>query len=167
MRRRDVSGTVVLGAAGWLFAELAMILTVVAIGSEQQAAPTTARPRAATTVAAPTTVATPGTEQGLALTSVTFTMPVPEDDRAVVDTFAGELGRLTPARAKVGLVMLFGKSLDADPVDGVGVSRRVSALLGSADLPQLRSALEIRTYFGGDGPPGSVTVELFLMTGPA
>ena len=169
-RGRDGAGPAVLGAAGWLFAELAMVLTVVAIGSEQKPASVADERVPPTTSSSPgssTTVPAPAVEAGLSLRSVRFTMPVPEDDRAVVATFAVELGRAAPTGTSVGLIILFGTSDSGDPGEGVQVSKRVSALIGPAGFPQLRSTQEVRTYFGGDGPPGSVTVELFLFTGPA
>jgi hypothetical protein len=37
-------------------------------------------------------------------------------------------------------------------------------LLVAAGIPQLPRVEQIRTYLGDDGPPGTVEVELFLLT---
>lgn len=164
IRRRDSHRPGgVLNAAGWLYAELAMVLVIVAIGSESPAAPTTPPP-----AAPPTQPAEPGSPKGLALTPVKFTMPAPSDDTAVLDTFKEQLARTVGPDANVGLILLFGASRNPNvPVQGIRVSERVKAIVAGAGLPQLRTTVEIRPYFGGTGQPGEVTVEMFLLTAPA
>jgi hypothetical protein len=104
----------------------------------------------------------------LALTTVKFTMPVPASDPGVVSVFTDSLTRTVGPDAKVGLILLFGASNNPNvPVQGTRVSERVKGLITPAGIPQLRSTVDIRTYFGGDGRPGEVTVELFLLTGPS
>jgi hypothetical protein len=165
MRRRVRTATGSLSAAGWLYAELAMVLVIVAIGSEAPAAPAPPRP-AVTTSATPTVK--PGSQQGIGLTPVKFVMPVESSDDAVLRTFVSELDRRVGPDGKVGLILLFGTSRNPSaPVQGIRISERVKAIIGGAGIPQLRTIAEIRPYFGGDGTPGSLTVELFLLTGPA
>jgi hypothetical protein len=156
-RRRDADGG--FGAAGWLFAELALVLVIIAVASE-------APPLAA--VAPPPPVSTP--TEGLALKTDKFTMFVPADGQRVVETFTERLVAKVGPNARVGLVLLFGVSRSPDqPLQGSLVAQRLKELIEPAGIPQLRAAVDIRAYLGGreDGQPGDVTVELFLLTGPS
>ena len=158
MRRRFAAreqGAV--GAAGWLFAELAMVLVIIAIGSEVTAP-------SAVVLAPPVETPAVVPSQGLALTTMRFTTPVTADDATVLADFRTALDRTVGQQARVGLILLFGRSTTANPAQGTRLSERLKAIVTPADLPQLRSTVDIRPYFGGDGAPGQVTVELFLLT---
>ncbi|MGW6937029.1 hypothetical protein ACWGE0_43755 [Lentzea sp. NPDC054927] len=164
-RRPHWSDAGILGAAGWLFAELALLLAIVALGSGTAAdnSPATITPPSSAT---PSTTPGKSHSEGLSLTSVKFTMGVSADDAAVVSTFTTNLTNVVGPQAKVGLIMLFGTSANpTSPVAGTLISERVKRLIAPAGLPQLASKVDIRTYFGGDGVPGDVTVELFVLTG--
>ncbi|GLZ40795.1 hypothetical protein [Actinokineospora sp. NBRC 105648] len=166
MRRRFPSPTTggALSAAGWLFAELAMVLVIVAVGSE--ATPPQRAAAVPTTTPPSTPPPTPGAPEGLALTSRKFTMGLPADDREVLDSFVRELNAIVAPQGKVGLILLFGTSRNANaPAQGTRLSERLKGVVQRAGIPQLRSVAEIRPYFGGDGGPGTVTVELFLLNG--
>ncbi|MCG8915119.1 hypothetical protein L6E12_04855 [Actinokineospora sp. PR83] len=159
MKRRFPRGDAgPIGAAGWLFAELAMVLVVIAIGSEVTA------PSAV--VLTPPVADTPTTapSQGLALTTVRFTIPATADDATVLADFRAALDRTVGPQGRVGLILLFGKSTTANPAQGTRLSERLKAVVTPANLPQLRTTVDIRPYFGGDGAPGQVMVELFLLT---
>jgi len=167
--RRDADG--VFGAAGWLFAELALVLMIIAVGSEQLDNPAQAEhpTTPVTTTTEPPSVPPPSPE-GILLKSVKFTMPVPVNGDGVVERFRQELDKAVGANGRVGLILLFGVSRNpSEPMEGTGVSGRLKELITPAGLPQLRSTVDIRPYLGGndDGQPGDVTVELFLLTGPS
>ncbi|KOX27095.1 hypothetical protein ADK67_14875 [Saccharothrix sp. NRRL B-16348] len=158
-RRAPAAGT--LGTSGWLFAELALLLVVVVIGSEIS----DHRPAASAPVAPPSAVGSP---QGLSLTTKKFLMPATPDAEAASrfrDLLTAEIG----PDAKVGLVLLFGVSRTGSLGDGAVVSEHLLSLIVPAGIPQLASAVDIRAYIGStsDGAGGDVLVELFLMNGPS
>lgn len=163
-RRRRRAGSGMHGAAGWLFAELAMILFLVAVGSQEPAAV----PDAAAPPPAPSP-AEPPNPQGLKLETQKFALSTAGDNGAVLTRFRETLDRTVGANANVGLIMLFGNgSRSGQPViQGTQLSKRVRDIVLPAGIPQLKSTIDIRCYFGSDGTPGDVTVELFLLTGPA
>jgi hypothetical protein len=162
-RRAPASGT--LGTAGWLFAELALLLVVVVIGSEiSEPRPVTSAPVDTTTAAPPSDVGAP---QGLSLTSKKFRMPATPDAEAASrfrDLMIAEIG----PDAKVGLVLMFGVSRTGSLGDGAVVSEHLRSLVLPA-VSELASAADVRAYIGGasDGARGDVLVELFLMNGPS
>ncbi|MEJ2857634.1 MULTISPECIES: hypothetical protein [unclassified Saccharothrix] len=159
--RRESDGG--LGSAGWLFAELALVLVVIAFGSElppaRQAVPTPSPSPGTTTTAAPS----PGVQQeGLVLESVVFFVDVPPGGAGVLDAFRREMdGRVLPDQ-RIGLVQLFG--VPRGSVSGPDVSRELMrAVVGQ--VPKLPREQQIRPFLGDEGGPGTVKVELFLMTG--
>ncbi|GAA1335680.1 hypothetical protein [Saccharothrix algeriensis] len=162
-RRRRVVEAGPLGAAGWLFAELALLLVVVVAGSEAPpvAAPTTAAPP-------PTTPGGPPPTEGLSLTTVKFVMPVVPDAEAAQRFSALMTERIGPD-GKVGLVLLFGISPTGNLSDGARVSGHLKGLIEAVDIPQLRTRNDIRAYIGSgnDGLGGETLVELFLLNGPS
>ncbi|MEU6155038.1 hypothetical protein ABZ816_34140 [Actinosynnema sp. NPDC047251] len=161
-RRQPDGGT--LGPAGWLFAELALLLVVIVIGSEVP------KIRPAADVASPSTPPTttePPRPQGLRLTPQSFVMPV-VPDHAVVEVFRERLTATVGPDAQVGLVLLFGRPRNGRLEDGVVVSEHLKSIIEPVDIPQLRSRADMRAYVGAQsGEEGQVLVELFLMTGPS
>ncbi|GAA4979871.1 hypothetical protein WHI96_11485 [Pseudonocardia tropica] len=160
MRRRSraAAGPPAFAIAGWLFAELAAILMIVAFASADspQEVPRQEGPGAGRE------------DQGVLLTPVTFVLPVPagDDGGGTVARFRTDLARVVGPDRSVGLALMFGVSRDPDrPLAGTAVSRRLVELV--RDLPELERAADIRPYLGDseDGAPGEVRVELFLLTG--
>lgn len=169
MRRRRATASGTLGVAGWLFAELALLLVVVVIGSEiSDPRPVTAAPTSTSTTTTTTPPPSVGAPQGLSLTSRKFRMPATPDAEAVAkfrDLMTAEIG----PDAKVGLVLLFGVSRTGSLGDGAVVSEHLRSLVVPAGITQLASAVDVRAYIGSasDGASGDVLVELFLMSGPS
>ncbi len=163
-RRRARSDSGTLGPAGWLFAELALLLVVIVIGSEVPKIRPTADVAAS---APPPTSSEPQRPQGLRLTPQSFVMPVVPDE-AVVDVFRERLTATIGPDAQVGLVLLFGRPRNGRLEDGVAVSEHLKSLIDPVDIAQLRSRADMRAYAGVQpGEEGQVLVELFLMTGPS
>ncbi|WP_309115460.1 hypothetical protein [Saccharothrix sp.] len=159
--RREGDGG--LGSAGWLFAELALVLVVIAFGSElhpsRDALPTPSPTPASTTP--PTT----GVQQeGLVLESVVFFVDVPAGGAGVLEAFRNQMDARVLPNQRVGLVQLFGVPRGA--TSGPDVSRELMrAVVGQ--VPKLPREQQIRPFLGDEGGPGTVKVELFLMTGSA
>ncbi|GAA3883104.1 hypothetical protein GCM10022243_54650 [Saccharothrix violaceirubra] len=168
MRRRrgrpDTSAG--LSTAGWLFAELALLLLVVAVGSEVPPVRNAMSEPAVTST--PTTTQTAPPTRGLSLTTERFVMPAVPDDQVVARFTELMTARIGPD-AQVGLVLLFGVSTTGVLGDGEQVSKRLKGFVEPAGLPQLRTSTDIRPYIGSrnDAGPGEVVVELFLMNGPS
>ncbi|MET8758764.1 hypothetical protein [Lentzea sp. NPDC004782] len=157
-RHRPVS---TLGAVGWLFAELALLLMIVALGSEER--PSVAEP---VTPSPPPTTTSAVAPEGLSLTTESFIMHVDPTGAGVVDEFRRNLAAKVGADGRVGLVLLFGRSRDPfAPTQGTVVSQQLKDLVVPAGLPQLRTMNDMRAYLGSDGAPGDVKVELFLLNG--
>lgn len=151
-----------LSVAGWLFAELALVLMVIAVGSE------TAAPSATPTTPAPsppvtTTTGEEGTnELGLRLDTVIFTVSGADDGTGAVEEFRDLLAEKVGPDHTVGLALMFGVADGGR--SGTQVSARLRDLVVAARIPQLPSAEFIRPYLGDEGGPGAVKVELFLLT---
>lgn len=157
MRRRprrlsDDSGP--LSVAGWLFAELALVLMVIAVGSETAAPSATPPP---TTTSPPPTTGT--NELGLRLDTVTF-MVFPS--AGMVEEFRTSLAGQVAPNQSVGLALLFGVADGGR--SGTQVSAGLRDLIVAAGIPQMPSGEYIRPYLGDEGGPGAVKVELFLLT---
>jgi hypothetical protein len=168
-RRRRAEAPGGLGAAGWLFAELALLLVVVVVGSE--VSDPRPRPEVAERTAAepvPPTSVGAAPPEGLSLRTEKFLMPATGDGEAV-GRFTALLTEEIGPDAEVGLVLLFGVSRTGELGDGAAVSGHLKSLIEPAGIPQLRSAVDIRPYIGsaGDGAGGDVLVELFLLNGPS
>ncbi|MGD9531253.1 MAG: hypothetical protein AB7L91_18085 [Dehalococcoidia bacterium] len=154
MRRQPRTNNSVYALSGWLFAELAIVLMLLALGSAAFTPP-------------PTPVQNcPEPPPGVLLDTVEFVLFV-EPGGAGADTIARfnrELERVVGPKREVGLALLFGVSRDEEPLNGTLVSQRLKDLVGGQ--PQLSKAADIRSYIGGrdDGGPGDVKVELFLLT---
>jgi hypothetical protein len=158
--RRDGDGG--LGSAGWLFAELALVLVVIAFGSEMPSTPQ-AVPTPPLPVTTTTTTATPAAQQeGLVLESVVFFVDVPAGGAGVLDAFRREMDARVLPNQRIGLVQLFG--VPRGSVSGPDVSRELMRTL-VGQVPKLPREQQIRPYLGDEGGPGTVKVELFLMTG--
>ncbi|MEU3643282.1 hypothetical protein AB0E59_07890 [Lentzea sp. NPDC034063] len=159
-RRQPVNA---LGIAGWLFAELALVLMIVALGSDDHV-PAAAQP--ATSSAAPTPTSSTAAPEGLSLTTKSFIMSVDGSGAGVVDEFRRRLLDEVGPDARVGLILVFGKSRDPSvPTQGTLVSQQLKDLVVPAGLPQLRTMNDMRAYLGSDGAPGDAKVELFLLGG--
>lgn len=174
-RRRPPSRVSVdpLGAAGWLFAELALILVIIVLGAEvpRRPPPPTTPP--------PTTSATE--KPGLSLRPRAFCLDVPENASGVGDGFQAGVEREVRADERVGLVLLFGHSRSADALAGTVVARQAMDAIGTRPSPhapekahiraysgpveRVPDGTEVRGYLGGDCARGQVNVELFVLTG--
>ncbi|MDX8146920.1 hypothetical protein SK854_32730 [Lentzea sp. BCCO 10_0061] len=160
-RRQPVNA---LGIAGWLFAELALVLMIVALGSDDHV-PAAARPATPSASPAPTT-STTASPEGLSLTTKSFIMSVDGSSAGVVDEFRRRLLDEVGPDARVGLILVFGKSRDPSvPTQGTLVSQQLKDLVVPAGLPQLSTMNDMRAYLGSDGAPGDAKVELFLLGG--
>lgn len=160
-RRQPVNA---LGVAGWLFAELALVLMIVALGSEEH--PPSAQPVASSSAPSTTTTGTVVAPEGLSLTSKSFTMHVDASGAGVLEEFRRLLDSKVGADGRVGLILVFGKSREPSvPTRGTLVSQQLKDLVVPAGLPQLRTMNDMRAYLGSDGAPGDVKVELFLLNG--
>lgn len=152
MTRRPFESIDPLSAAGWLFAELALVLVIIVLGTETPRRPPQATPP-------PTT---PAGEQGLSLESRTFEIDVPHGPGAMADFRARLDATLTPGE-EVGLIMLFGRSRTANISEGTVVSEELRRALLADRVPRIpHDERYIRTYFGG-GRAGTVEVELFVL----
>jgi hypothetical protein len=161
-RRQPVNA---LGVAGWLFAELALVLMIVALGSDDHT-PAAAQPATSSASPAPTTTSGTAAQEGLSLTTRSFVMPVDASGVGVVDEFRRRLLDEVGPDARVGLVLVFGKSRDPSvPTQGTLVSQQLKDLVVPAGLPQLSTMNDMRAYLGSDGAPGDAKVELFLLGG--
>ncbi|GAA4304528.1 hypothetical protein GCM10023148_58250 [Actinokineospora soli] len=158
-----------LGLAGWLFAELALVLVVIVMGAEApkpKASPPTPSP---TATPRPTTSPRPtgkAPQPGLRLDSVLFTVPVPPNGGDAVERFKAGVAANVKRGERIGLILLFGVSRTADSLGGTAVSRQLVDQLVAARVPGLPPVKHIRPYLGStlDAEPGWVKVELFLMT---
>jgi len=160
-RSRGADPVGALGAAGWLFAELAFVLVIVAFGADESPPIQQASTDPVSPVAAE-----PSAPVGLDLCSQTFRLPAARlvDPASSVAAFQEELQRLgLGPNVRAGLVLLFGVPRNGAPGGGGQESRALKAALEGAALPQLASA-EIRPYIG-TGDWGSVEVEIFVVTG--
>jgi hypothetical protein len=157
VRRRPTSlHSAFITLSGWLFAELAVVLMIIALGSVSSAAPP------------PPPCPPPPVPDGLLLQTVEFVIFVePAGDGAdTVAQFNRQLDEVVGRDHTVGLALLFGVSRDSDPLHGTAVSNRLRELVQGQ--PGLSQAVDIRPYLGGhrDGEPGQVKVELFLLNKP-
>ncbi|GAA0249934.1 hypothetical protein GCM10010492_57570 [Saccharothrix mutabilis subsp. mutabilis] len=172
-RRHRREGDGGLGAAGWLFAELALVLVVIAFGSEphpsRSAVPTPSpspspspSSSSSSSPSSPTAPPSGVQQEGLVLESVVFFVAVPPGGAGVLDAFRGELDARVLPNQRVGLVQLFG--VPRGGTSGPDVSRELMrAVVGH--VPKLPREQQIRPFLGDEGGPGTVKVELFLMTG--
>jgi hypothetical protein len=175
LQRRTRTQDAVFGLSGWLFAELAIVLMLIALGSVAFAAPPKDCPPP------------PANPEGVKLETVKFNVHVDSDDAGTTHRFMEMLEKNVNRGQTPGFIMLFGVSLTNNPVEGVAVARRLKTLIKAQanvqaqqvnvqDQPQLAKVNDakadddslIRPYLGGrnDGPPGDVKVELFLLTSP-
>ncbi|MBM7773991.1 hypothetical protein JOD54_004195 [Actinokineospora baliensis] len=171
-RYRDRGDHGALGVAGWLFAELALVLVVIAFGSEALPPPRVAAdPGAPVTTTTPPTTSSPPpvttttpTASGLRLDTVVFFVLVPANGAGALESFQDQLNALLGPDQRIGLILLFGK--ERGGFSGTDVSRQLTDIVVGR-VPRLPRVEQIRPYLGDEGAPGTVKVELFLMTGPA
>lgn len=167
-RQRPAAQDGAFGAAGWLFAELALVLAIVAFASERpgriDSAPGKGSGVAPSSAAPPTAVA----PEGLSLTSQTMVIAVPANGNGVIANFQRQLDALVGPNARVGLVLIFGVSRTGEPRQGVAVARLLRDLIKETGIRQLPGNCDIRAYFGdaSDGQPGDALVEIFSLNGP-
>jgi hypothetical protein len=161
-RRGRVSGDGAVGLAGWLFAELALLLMIIAVGSEG-VSPAATPPPAGPTTSTPSPKPTGDAHQtGLRVDTKVFTVHVPPNGAGAVEGFVAGLGQNVGPDERIGLILLFGTP--GDGRTGTGVSAQLRDLLVAAAVPGLPRIEQMRTYLGDEGPPGTVEVELFLLT---
>jgi hypothetical protein len=163
-RNRDAESGGALGTAGWLFAELAFVLVVIALGASEL---TASEPRQdVPPVSAAPSEPPPAVPVGLDICSQTFRLPADRlgDPVSSAAAFQEEMLRLgLGPDVRAGLVLLFGVPRDGAPGGGMPESRALKSALEGAALPHLVGA-EIRPYIGR-GDLGSVDVEVFVVTG--
>lgn len=171
LRRRRGEGADPLSLAGWLFAELAMVLVIIAFGTQFNPTPATpaATPTASTpstTVPTSTPVPEPGSN-GLALKPVKFVMHVADNGAGAAREFANQLAARRIPDGDIGLILLFGVARDGVLGNGVAVSKQFAGLIRQAPPPQLARDVVIREFLGGldEGRPGDVVIELYQFTG--
>lgn len=169
LRRRRGEGADPLSLSGWLFAELAMVLVIIALGTQFNplAAASDEPPQPPPPVTTPTLPTTSAAAEGLSLKPETFVVHVPPGGGGAGRAFAGELQRRNIGDGDVGLMLLFGVSRDGVLGNGVLVSQDLAAAIRRVDPPQLAPGVVIREFLAGttDGRPGDVTVDLYLFTG--
>jgi hypothetical protein len=106
---------------------------------------------------------TPGAEQeGLLLDSVVFYVTVSSSGAGVLADFRREMDAKVRPDQRVGLVQLFGRTRGG--VSGPEVSRQLMRIV-AGQVPKLPREQQIRPFLGDEGAPGTVKVEMFLMTG--
>jgi hypothetical protein len=106
---------------------------------------------------------TPGAEQeGLLLDSVVFYVTVSSSGAGVLADFRREMDAKVRPDQRVGLVQLFGRARGG--VSGPEVSRQLMRIV-AGQVPKLPREQQIRPFLGDEGAPGTVKVEMFLMTG--
>ncbi|SFR24784.1 hypothetical protein SAMN04488564_10868 [Lentzea waywayandensis] len=162
-RRQPVNA---LGVAGWLFAELALVLMIVALGSDEHVPAAESSTPSASASLTPTTTSAAAAPEGLSLTTRSFIMSVDGSGTGVVDEFRRRLLDEVGPDGRVGLILVFGKSRDPSvPTQGTLVSQQLKDLVVAAGLPQLSTMNDMRAYLGSEGAPGDAKVELFLFNG--
>lgn len=161
-RRRKQAQDTAFALSGWLFAELAIVLMLVALGSVAFAAPPIPCPPP------------PPPPESVELRTVKFAVHVDADDAATRQRFMDILRANLRPNQTPGFIMMFGVSLTEDANQGVEVARRLKGLIKSQpglekvddDLGDDES--KIRPYHAGlkDGAKGDVNVEVFVLTTP-
>lgn len=153
--RPAVGRTVLL--AGWLFADLLLLLLVVALGSlprEERAADQ--RP-ATPGSPGPTPSATQAAARGLVVQPCSFTVRT-GSDASVTRQLTSQLRAAHVADRTAGFVLSFGTAPDANP--GQAAARKVNSAI-TKGLPRFRHAPK-RGYWRG-GNLGTVRIDVFFL----
>ena len=156
--------------AGWLFADLLLVLFVVGLASE----PTVLEPEptsVATPTPTPTPSPTPEAPLGLDRTPVTVTLQFDSNrlvnpaTRAEVTAelrqpIAEELAQPEVGDASAGMVLIWGYSRDVN--EGI----RIAEIIGPELAPARPEVFENTTYraFWRGGPDGRVDLEIYLLS---
>lgn len=167
-RRRAASDSGAFGAAGWLFAELALVLMVIAFAAGELAGPV-AEPEVSPAAPAQT-AESEAVGCGLQRGTTKFLLEPAEltDPATARAAFQANLDvEGVGPDERVGLALLFGVSENRENLEG-GVERSqfLAAALNEPRLAQLAD-WDFRTYLTSGDEPGSVEVELFLLECPA
>jgi hypothetical protein len=162
--RRAAAGRTML-LAGWLFADLLLLLLVIALGSlprEERAGtatPTETPEPTRTAEASPSESARPA-EQGLVLKPCSFTVKT-GSAASVRGQFAAQLRSAGVDGRTAGFVLSFGTAPDPGP--GQKAAERVNSVI-TEEMPRFRNAPK-RGYWKG-GAAGKVRIDVFFLATP-
>lgn len=154
-RRTASGGTVLL--AGWLFADLLLLLLVIALGSLPREERTGATPTP--TVPSPPASTQPA-QRGLVLKPCSFTVRT-GSAASVQKQFGAQLDRAGVADRTAGFVLSFGTAPDPGP--GQEAAERVNSIVTDG-FPRFEHAPK-RGYWKG-GPSGRVRIDVFFLATP-
>ncbi|CAL9646446.1 hypothetical protein [Streptomyces griseomycini] len=154
--QRAASGSTVL-LAGWLFADLLLLLLVIALGSLPREERTGATP--APTVPSPPASTQPA-QRGLVLKPCSFTVRT-GSAASVRKQFGAQLGRAGVADRTAGFVLSFGTAPDPGP--GQEAAERVNSIVTDG-FSRFEHAPK-RGYWKG-GPSGRVRIDVFFLATP-
>ncbi|MEU1626672.1 hypothetical protein ABZ746_15365 [Streptomyces sp. NPDC020096] len=157
-RRSTVGSTVLL--AGWLFADLLLLLLLIALGSLPRLDRTAGK--GATPSHTPGSSASPSQQArvGLVLKPCSFTVQTGSDD-AVASQLASQLHSAGVQNRTAGFVLSFGSA--PQPDEGQAAADRVNGIV-TQRLKLFQHAPK-RGYWQG-GPTGSVRIDVFFLSGP-
>ncbi|WP_046259380.1 hypothetical protein [Streptomyces sp. WM6386] len=157
---RSGSGRTVL-LAGWLFADLLLLLFVIALGS----LPKQERPDPPGPSPTPSETASPSesaqvAEQGLVLKPCSFTVKT-GSAASVRGQFTEQLRSAGVDGRTAGFVLSFGTAPEPGP--GQAAAERVNSVI-TKEMPRFRNAPK-RGYWKG-GPSGNVRIDVFFLATP-
>lgn len=158
-RRNPASRTVLL--AGWLFADLLLLLLVIALGSlpreERTSASATGTPSPTTSGSASPSPSERQAERGLVLKPCSFLVST-GSAHSVTRQFGTQLKKAGVAGRTAGFVLSFGTAPTAGP--GQAAAEKVNSQITGA-LPRFRHAPK-RGYWKG-GASGKVRIDVFFL----
>ncbi|MHB9858278.1 hypothetical protein [Streptomyces sp. YIM S03343] len=157
MSGRPPAGRTVL-LAGWLFADLLLLLLVIALGSlpredRTDVSATSTPSRSGTVSPSPSERA----ERGLVLKPCSFTVATGSAG-SVTRQISGQLKKAGVANRTAGFVLSFGTAPDPGP--GQAAAEKVNSQI-TKDLPRFSHAPK-RGYWKG-GPSGKVRIDVFFL----
>ncbi|WP_369362889.1 hypothetical protein AB5L52_06115 [Streptomyces sp. CG4] len=154
---RAVAGRTVL-LAGWLFADLLLLLLVIALGSLPREQRTGAKPTPSAPSSAPPS--TRAAERGLVLKPCSFTVGTGSAG-SVPQQFGAQLRGAGVADRTAGFVLSFGTAPDPGP--GQDAADKVNAMITDG-FSRFKHAPK-RGYWKG-GPSGKVRIDVFFLATP-
>jgi hypothetical protein len=143
--------------AGWLFADLLLLLLVIALGSVPREQRTVATP--SPSVSSPSRSAQPA-ERGLVLKPCSFTVRT-GDAGSVRQQFGAQLRSAGVADRTAGFVLSFGTAPDPGP--GQDAANKVNSQITDG-FSHFKHAPK-RGYWKG-GPSGKVRIDVFFLAAP-
>lgn len=159
--RAGVGRTVLL--AGWLFADLLLLLLVIALGSlpkEERHKPPNPSPTPSETATASPSQSAQVAEQGLVLKPCSFTVKT-GSAASVRGQFTKQLRSAGVDGRTAGFVLSFGTAPEPGP--GQAAAERVNSVI-TKEMPRFRNAPK-RGYWKG-GPSGNVRIDVFFLATP-